>query len=169
MKKLLPSLALAALSSSIGFGSLCLAEEDYKTFNPDISFTSGVSTGLGKVNSREGIALIGNLGARILKDGFVPDIVNPVYVEVEFGPMFTQGESIWIYSTHLRWDFIKNSKWTFFGIGGLGGNFYSNSRFGSNFDLHPRFGVGTFWALDFFDLRAELSHEAVLAGVSFPF
>lgn len=141
--------------------------EDYKSVHPANRFTFGGSTGFGLVDTRGGFTLIGNLGAKIVPDGFIPDIVNPVFIEVEFGPNFVSGATFWMYSTHLRWDFVKDAKWTLFALGGFGGNFGSGLY--SRVALHPRFGVGAFYALDAFDLRFEFSHELITAGVSVPF
>lgn len=142
--------------------------EDYKSVHPENNFTFGASTGMGIVDTHAGFALIGNVAAKVVKDGFIPDIVNPVFLEVEFGPTFVSGATFWQYSTHLRWDFVKDAKWTLFALGGLGGNFGSN-RYGDRVALYPRFGVGAFYALDTMDLRFEFSHEMMTVGASVPF
>jgi hypothetical protein len=142
--------------------------EDYKSYHPANNFTLGGSAGLGLVDTHAGFTLIGNLATKVVKDGFVPDIVNPVFLEAEFGPTFVSGATFWMYSTHLRWDFVKDPKWTLFALGGIGGNFGSN-RYGDRVALHPRFGVGAFYALDTIDLRFEFSHELITIGASIPF
>lgn len=142
--------------------------EDYKTYKPANNFTLGFGGGLGVVDTRAGFSLIGNAAAKIVKDGFVPDIINPVFLEVEFGPDFVSGTTFWMYSTHLRWDFVKDAKWTLFAIGGFGGNIASN-KYADRVALHPRFGVGAFYALETMDLRFEFSHELVTVGVGLPF
>lgn len=144
------------------------AGEDYKSYNPDIQFTTGFQTGFGLVNTTGGLSILGNIATRILKDGFVPDIVNPVYLEAEFGPMFASGTTFWMYALQARWDFVRNKNWTYFAVGGLGGNFFDNST-GDHFAIHPRFGVGAFYVTDLFDYRFQVSHEAVTVGLSFPF
>lgn len=142
--------------------------EDYKSVHPTNTFTGGVSSGFGLVDTHGGFSLIGNLAAKVVKDGFIPEIVNPVFLEAEFGPVFVSSATFWMYSTHLRWDFVKDAKWTLFALGGLGGNFGSN-RYGDRVTLYPRFGVGAFYALETIDLRFEFSHEVITVGASIPF
>lgn len=142
--------------------------EDYKSTHPTNHFTGGVSGGFGLVDTHGGFSLVGNLAAKVVEDGFVPEIVNPVFLEIELGPTFVSGATFWMYSSHLRWDFVKDAKWTLFALGGFGGNFGSN-RYGDRVALHPRFGVGAFYAMDTVDLRFEFSHELITAGVSIPF
>lgn len=142
--------------------------EDYKSYHPSNQFTFGGSAGLGLVDTHAGFALIGNIATKVVRDGFVPDIVNPVFLEAEFGPTFVSGATFWMYSTHLRWDFVKDPKWTLFALGGVGGNFGSN-RYGDRVAIHPRFGVGAFYAMDVIDLRFEFSHELITIGASIPF
>jgi hypothetical protein len=142
--------------------------EDYKSFHPMNNFTFGGSAGMGLVDTHAGFTLIGNIAAKVVKDGFIPDIVNPVFLEAEFGPTFVSGATFWQYSTHLRWDFVKDAKWTLFALGGFGGNFGSN-KYGDRMALYPRFGVGAFYALDTIDLRFEFSHEMITVGASVPF
>jgi hypothetical protein len=142
--------------------------EDYKSVHPENDFTFGASGGMGLVDTHAGFALIGNIAAKVVKDGFIPDIVNPVFLEAELGPTFVSGATFWMYSTHLRWDFVKDTKWTLFALGGFGGNFGSN-RYGDRVALYPRFGVGAFYALDTIDLRFEFSHELITVGASLPF
>lgn len=153
---------------------LCLSQtvdahaEDYKSYEPSNNFTMGFGGGLGVVDTRAGFSLIGNVATKIVKNGFIPDIVNPVFLELAFGPNFVSGETFWMYSTHLRWDFVKDNKWTLFALGGFGGNIASN-KYADRVALHPRFGVGAFYALDSVDLRFEFSHELITFGVGLPF
>ncbi len=142
--------------------------EDYKSFNPNNNFTIGASTGFGLVDTHGGFTLIGNLATKVVRDGFLPEIVNPVFLEVQFGPTFVSNATFWMYSTHLRWDFVKDRNWTFFGLGGFGGNF-GNNRYGDRLAVHPRFGVGAFLSLDTVDFRFEFSHEIITVGLSLPF
>lgn len=142
--------------------------EPYKSFNPTNRFTAGLSSGFGLVDTHGGFSIVGNLGAKVVQDGFIPEIVNPVFLEAQFGPIFVSGATFWMYSTHLRWDFVKDAKWTLFALGGVGGNFGSN-RYGDRVALYPRFGVGAFYAMDTIDLRFEFSHEVITVGASVPF
>ncbi len=159
--------------SALFLSALCLIgtsawAEDYKGYNPTNDFTLGISSGMGIVDTHVGFSLIGNAAAKIVKDGFIPDIVNPVFLEVAFGPDFVSGATFWMYSTHLRWDFVKDSTWTWFALGGFGGNIVSG-KYGDRVAFHPRFGVGAFYALEMLDLRSEFSHELITVGVSLPF
>lgn len=155
--------------SLLGATQVLAAEaEDYKSYQPTNNFTLGFGGGLGVVDTRAGFSLIGNAAAKIVKDGFIPEIINPVFLEVEFGPNFVSGSTFWMYSTHLRWDFVKDAKWTLFALGGFGGNIASN-KYADRVALHPRFGVGAFYALEAVDLRFEFSHELITVGVGLPF
>jgi len=143
--------------------------EDYKSYTPPNNFTLGFGGGFGLVDTHGGFSVIGNAAAKIVKDGFIPEIVNPVFLEVAFGPTFVSGATFWQYSTHLRWDFVKNMDWTLFALGGFGGNIVDDPQYGDRTAFHPRFGVGAFYALEYFDLRFEFSHEMITLGASFPF
>lgn len=143
--------------------------EDYKSFNPNHTVTLGISGGLGLIDTTEGFTLIGSAGARLVPDGFIPDIVNPVFLELQFGPMFARGTTMWMYSTHLRWDFVKDSTWTLFALGGFGGNITDSAPFGNRVAFHPRFGVGSFYDIGSLVFRFDFSHEVITAGVSYPF
>jgi hypothetical protein len=145
------------------------AAEDYKTFNPNHTVTLGVAGGLGLIDTTEGFTLIGSAGVRLVPDGFIPDIVNPVFLELQFGPMFARGSTLWMYSTHLRWDFVKDNTWTLFALGGFGGNISDNVVLGDRVAFHPRFGIGAFYDIGVIVMRFDFSHELVTAGVSYPF
>lgn len=142
--------------------------DDYKSVHPENRFTFGASTGFGLVDTHGGLAVIGNIAAKMVPNGFIPDIVNPVFLEAQFGPTFVSNATFWQYSTHLRWDFVKDARWTFFALGGIGGNFGSN-RYGDRMAIYPRFGVGAFYAIETLDFRFDFSHEMITAGISLPF
>ncbi|MBC7387563.1 MAG: hypothetical protein H7301_15535 [Cryobacterium sp.] len=171
MKKILISL-LCVFAISSAFAApvkpTVATHEDYKSYQPNNNFTMGASGGFGLVDTHGGFSLIGNVATKIVKDGWVPDIVNPVFLEVEFGPIFTSGATFWEYSAHFRWDFVKDRNWTLFALGGFGGSIADN-KWGDRVAVHPRFGVGAFYSLDALDLRFEFSHELITAGISLPF
>ena len=78
----------------------------------------------------------------------------------------------WIFGSHLRWDFVKDEHWTFYALGGVGGNNLSvatvNVGSVSRTALFPRFGAGAIYGVhDKFSIRAELSHELTAVGVMF--
>lgn len=164
--KIISVLAFCFLSL-VGF-STANATELWKSHKPDYRYTFGFAGGMGLIDTRAGLSVIGNAGVQILPNGFIPDIVNPVSVETQFGPMLAGSETFWMYSTHLRWDFVMNSEWTFFAVGGLGGNFFNN-RYGDRVAIHPRFGAGAFYDVGYFLIRSEISHEWILTGLTYPF
>lgn len=165
-KTLLRSALVA--SFALTFAGASARAEDYKTYQPANNFTLGASTGFGLIDTHGGLSVVGNIAAKVVRDGFVPDIVNPVFLELQVGPVFVSGATFWLYSTHLRWDFVKDEKWTFFALGGFGGNGGDN-KYGDRFAFHPRFGVGAFYAMDVIDLRMDFSRELINFGVSLPF
>lgn len=152
------------------FTSLASADtsQAFRGEPPHSRGTWGLISGLGTVDSTLGLAVIGTAAKNILQKGFVPEINNQVFVEAELGPLLTGHGSALAYSGHLRWDFHMNQEWTFFGLGGLGG-LISGDQLGNKWQLFPRFGVGTFWRFKSeWALRAEISHELIVAGLSFP-
>jgi hypothetical protein len=161
--------AAPATTTTIPPTSTTSSGENWKSYHPANNFTLGASGGLGLVNTTAGFTFIGNAAAKIVKDGFVPDIVNPVFLEVMIGPLFVSGATFWMYSTHLRWDFVKDQYWTLFALGGFGGNIVDDPQYGDRTSFHPRFGVGAFYALDLLDIRMDFSHELITVGASFPF
>ncbi len=158
----------AVLASILGLSSGVAMAEDYKSYHPPNNFTLGASTGFGLIDTHGGLSVVGNIAAKVVRDGFVPDIVNPVFLELQVGPVFVSGATFWFYSTHLRWDFVKDEKWTFFALGGFAGNGGDN-KYGDRFAFHPRFGVGAFYAMDMLDLRFDFSREVINFGVVLPF
>jgi len=167
-KKTFPILAFLALTHSAFAADTVVESEDYKSYRPDNQFTVGVSGGFGLVDTAGGFTVIGNAATRIVKDGFIPEIVNPVFLEIEVGPLFTSGTTVWMYSTHVRWDFVKSSSWTWFALGGVGGN-VANEEFGDRVALHARFGMGAFYETPYVTWRGEFSHELITVGASWPF
>ena len=143
--------------------------EDWKG-TPDLGDMSfGGVTGLGIIDGTAGYSLIGSLSGKIISNGFIPSLTDSVSLEGMFGPFFMSNMTAWLYSAHLRWDFEKDSTWTFFAIGGVGGNFKSvNSN--AQFEMTPRFGVGAFWKLSSqVRLRGDIAHDLIAVGVNVPF
>ena len=112
--------------------------------------------------------------AYLIKDqGFLDDIDDRVWIEMELGPtFFSTGNSTQTglqYSTHLRWDFTYNEFWTVYALGGLSGFGLPESK-DSSFTIHPRFGAGVQYqtkaALAF---RGEVSAEFIGLGVALNF
>lgn len=141
--------------------------EDWKGPIEEPEVRVGVLMGLGILDSSGGATLLGTISRKIVTKGFAPEINNCVSIEGEAGPISVLGNGALAYSAHLRWDFQKNDEWTFYALGGVGGNI-TGAGLGNRFLLFPRFGVGAFWTLnEKFALRGELSHELTAIGVSF--
>jgi hypothetical protein len=188
--KWLPLLALtvfAALPANAAGTSAPVAKPDTYTSHESTKTTAGVgedwkgqpSTSQGSFSGllglsvlddyRPAFALIGAASKKIIDRGFVPDVNDSVSIEVEMGPAFALGGVAFVYSAHLRWDFIYNSDWTFYALGGLGGSVQGDT-FGNHFILLPRIGAGAIWSItEAIGIRAELSHELIVVGATFPF
>ena len=145
--------------------------EDWKWPLSSHEWTAAMLPGLGVINSSAGFTFQGALAKRVVRQGFAPDISNQVFIEVQGGPYVTSGASAFLFSTHLRWDFMLNDDWTFYALGGLGGN-ATSERLGNQFQLLPRFGVGAVLDLQKqtgmpIGLRGELSRELMSVGAQF--
>lgn len=113
-------------------------------------------------------------GAYLINDqGFISDLNNRLWVELEMGPTFfnvnASSHTGLQYNAQLRWDFTYNEYWTLYAVGGLGG-FSLPDVLGSSFTIHPRFGLGaeyqTKTALSF---RGEVAADFIGLGVAFNF
>lgn len=127
----------------------------------------GVSglTGVGVYGSKGGFTVTGGISRKILDRGFLSEINNQVHVEVQMGPLWVFSSHAWYYSTHLRWDFIQDSTWKFFGLAGVSGHVTSQALL-DRWTFIPRAGAGAFYKLiPGVYLRAELSHELTAIGV----
>lgn len=124
-------------------------------------------TGLGIVNATPGVALMGAAARKVIDRGFAPDLNDSVWAELEMGPVFAKGGAGLVYSAHLRWDFLMNSAWGFYGLGGFGGA-NTSQALGNKFEFYPRFAAGALWKIFAdFTLRAEVSHELTIVGAQF--
>ncbi len=140
--------------------------EEFKGAPPTEVLKLGVMGGLGIVDARGALGFAVAPSYKVVDHGFVEDINNQVFAEMTLGGDFFGGESAFLYSAHLRWDFVRNSKWTYFALGGLGGNAIGGED--GRWSLAPRFGIGGFYRLDSrMAIRAEISHEFTGVGVSF--
>jgi hypothetical protein len=161
--------AWLALGASVGLNaSFARAEEgqgaaeDWKGAPPTLKGDFGALVGLGWAGNDGRFAILGSAAWKVLEDGFIQDINDQVYIETELGVGFGSTSTRFIYSVHGRWDFVKNAEWTPFAIGGLSGGV------DGSFNLSPRFGIGAFWNVSpQWTLRGEVSHDLVVAGVSF--
>jgi hypothetical protein len=157
----------SAYSQEVVTASPASSDDYYKSYHDEKS-VFGVSAGMGLIDTRIGFVIIPNISHRIVTEGFIPDIVNPVFLEFMFGPFLAEGTTSWIYSGHLRWDFVKNAKWTWFALGGLGGNLMKNSL-ADRLAIHPRFGIGFMREYETFIVRGDFSHEQITFGFAYPF
>lgn len=139
--------------------------EAWKGTPPTNMWTGGALLGVGLFDGSAGPTFLGQLAYKINDHGFSPDINNQVFIESNLGVLILTGTSPFLYSVHLRWDFIYDPDLTFFAVGGLAGSVATGS-----FRLYPRFGVGVFKTLTgSIALRGEISHEWLAGGVSFSF
>lgn len=143
--------------------------ESWKGSSRENEFTAGVSTGYGIAENLGGITIRGNVAKKIINRGFVPDINNQVFFELDLGPVVRDGADPFLYSVHLRWDFQYDEQWTFFALGGLAGDYVSDGGF-TSVGVYPRVGLGTFLAInDIVAFRADVSHELITVGAAFRF
>lgn len=143
--------------------------DPWKGNPPQQVFQFSAMTGLGLIDTTPGWAWVGAAAVMLTPEGFVPDINDPVYFEGQFGPHFYAGEASWLYSAHLRWDFVRDSDWTLYALGGFGGNI-TGEELGDRAAFFPRFGLGAFRSItEGVKLRAELSHELTALGITFAF
>jgi hypothetical protein len=141
---------------------------DFKGNSEPSEFSIGAMPGAGILDNHVGFAILGTASKKIVHRGFVPDINDSVSIEVEMGPLFVSGSAAFQYSGHLRWDFEKDTWWTLYALGGLGGDI-TGASLGDRFELYPRFAMGAMWKIgQNFALRGELSHEFIGIGILFP-
>ncbi len=161
LARLVPALLLAlSLSAPAAF-----AEAEAWKGEPDNHDVSiGALTGLGIRDGEAGFTLLGTLGFKVVRKGFVPDINNSVSGELQFGPARAYGRTYMNYSAHLRWDFQKDANFILYALGGVGG--YTGQ---GSFTMFPRVGLGIMYDMaKTFLWRAEISHELIGVGVVFP-
>ena len=155
-----------------GMGGMAFAQKAFKGEAPPQNFHLGAMAGIGVIDSRVGASFQGTAAVKVMNRGFVDDINNQLFVEAAFGPLLLTGSTVFQYSFHLRWDFIKDMDWSFYALGGFGGMISGTDysplppapgRSVSYF--YPRFGVGAMWGLfELVSLRVELSHEFIGLG-----
>lgn len=160
------SLILATLLASPSHAQTETTGEDFKGAPPTIEVDFGALAGLAWFGGEGGFAMIGTIAKKIVNRGFAPDINNQVFIEAQAGPVLMSGANPFFFSTHLRWDFIRNDVWTPYALGGISG-FFGGGR-SPDWPVKPRFGAGTFWNLSpAVTLRGEVSAELLVAGLSF--
>lgn len=146
-----------------------VSTEDWKGKSPTNELEVGGLTGLGIFGNQAGYSVLGTIAKPITRRGFVSDVNDSVSIEGAAGAIFVAGTGAFMYGAHLRWDFQKDSTWTFYALGGVGGFIAPSSISTTQFLLFPRFGAGVLahvW--DNFAIRGEISHELIGVGVVFP-
>src|SRR5690349_16359031 len=117
-----PAVPAKSAASNVDLGP---EPEPWKGKPYDFKFNLSVMAGAGIIGSQVGFGLNGLVAFKIDHDGFLDDINDQVFLELSGGPVFMQGSTLGAWSAHLRWDFHKNETWSFYAIGGFGGNFGS--------------------------------------------
>lgn len=167
MKKLWIALLLTLAFSQSSFA------ENWKGHTDTSPIELGTMGGMSLYGSKASWSWLGTAAVLIQPDGWIEDIDERVWAEIQLGPTFFSlnglNQAGMQYSAHLRWDFTYDQDWTFYALGGLGG-YYLPSMLGGTMTVHPRFAGGaefqTKLAMVF---RMELSHEFIGAGVAFNF
>ena len=166
LKFALPSVAFLVSQSTVVFAQTEVVEA-WKGADPTRDFVFSTMGGLGVINNSAGFGFVGAVSKKIVNHGFVPDISNQVFIEVEAGPVFTGSANPFWFSTHLRWDFHKDSLWSLFALGGATGQVVGTGAGTSQFNLFLRTGIGAFYHFnEQVSLRAEFSHEFTGLGVT---
>lgn len=146
-----------------------ISTDPWKGEIPSNQYTGGFMGGLGLIDPKIGFIWSFNIARKIVDKGFVPDIANCAFVELQAGPDFVAGHTAFVYSAHVRWDFIYDLDWTYYALGGLGGNI-TGAELGDRAMLFPRIALGAMRRLDHrMHLRGEISHEMMTIGLGFNF
>jgi opacity protein-like surface antigen len=157
------------LSSSLYAAPAPSANEQWHGKLSDHDFDVGALGGVGAFRGTGGFGLLGTAAKEVIPRGFVPDIDDAVFFEVEAGPYFIQGGTDFHFSAHLRWDFAMDQEWTFYALGGVAGDITGNSLSNAA-DIYLHFGAGAQWKVSSIVwLRGEVSREFLGVGVLFPF
>jgi len=163
------SIAISLLISTSSF-----AGENWKGHTETSPVEIGAITGLSLYGTQTAWAFLVTGAYLIQPKGWLTDIDNRVWLEMEAGPAFFPSSDGFIgtpfeYSAHLRWDFTYNEFWTFYGLGGISGYSFRNFQ-GNTFSAHPRFGVGAeYQTKSPLMFRGELSAEFMGVGIALNF
>lgn len=140
--------------------------EDWKVPEDNHYYNVGVLSGLGMIDNRVGLSVLGTAAMKLLPQGVIPNISNSIWMEVEIGPVFLSNATALAFAADARWDFVKDHFWTLFAVGGVGGNVLTlnNDR---RYELVPRFGVGAFYKISpLVQLRGEIAHDIIGVGLN---
>jgi len=156
------------------FSTSSYAAENWKGHTETSPVEVGIVTGLSLFGTQTAWGSLVTGAYLIQPKGWLDDIDNRVWVEMEAGPAFFTAPAgstgtAFQYSTHLRWDFTYNEYWTAYALGGLSG--YSLPAYlGKTFSIHPRFGVGVEYQTKTpLMFRGEVSAEFMGVGIALNF
>jgi len=144
--------------------------EDWKGPSKESRVQVGGMGGLGIIDTTPAIQITGFAAFRVVKRGFVEDINDAVWAELQVGPAITANGTGLAFMPGLRWDFHKDEAWSLYALGGVGGNYFTFGGPANRVAIFPRFAVGGFFHINWMTyLRAEISHEFIGlgGGVSF--
>lgn len=170
MKKLIIIASILCSISSI-FLTPTNAAENWKGHTEVSDYELGVLTGLSSYGVSNAWGFLVNGAYLIQPNGWVDDVDERIWVEVEAGPAFFSSNlgTAFQYSAHMRWDFTMNEYWTFYGLGGLSGYFLPTNM-GGVFSMHPRFGTGVeYQTKSPLMFRGEVSAEFIGVGIALNF
>lgn len=145
--------------------------DPWKGALPRGDWSISAMTGLGLTHPGTGWAFALAGSRRVLRTTPLTEFANDLHVELQAGPVLLFGSTLGIQvplviSALLRWDFHYSDQWTFSALGGLGMS-WANLAGLNLWNFYPRFAVAAFFRLSgAFGLRAEVSHEQIMAGVS---
>lgn len=164
-------ISLVSISFSISHSSY--AAENWKGKTESPPFEVGGMLGMNLFGDDINWSVLGTGAYLIVPEGWVDDIDERIWAELELGPSFFSAGGLkktgLQYSGHIRWDFTFNQEWTFYALGGLGG-YYLPENFGSHLTVAPRFGMGAQYQSKLpMMFRGEFSHEFIGVGLSFNF
>lgn len=167
MKVLLKHLVLFFVFTLICTNAL--AAELWKGPARENNFQIGGVLGLGLSGRESSSNLLFSGSTVIAQDGFIDDINERAWLDLEVGPnFFTQGTGF-VLNALFRMDFIMNDSWTFFGAGGLGSTTLPKGVLGSDTTLtvYPHIVQGAFYRLtETVSLKMQVSHAITAFGVS---
>lgn len=142
------------------------SQEEWKGPRRDPLVGFGVQWGMGIFDDSVGFIVLPHFSRMIFPKGFIEDISNEVFAELQAGPLFVKSETVFAYSLHMRWDFNRNNIWTYYALGGLGGMIVPD-ELGDSWRHYVRLGVGALWRpVHAFDVRFEASHEWITVGMN---
>lgn len=143
--------------------------EKWKADRDPDGYQLSALAGIGRVGTKTGFALMGGGAFNLVREGWLDDVSDSIYLEFQVGPYVYSGNSQLMTSAHLKWDFRFDEAWTFYGIGGLGAT-YTDEQFEKGLDIYPRVGLGAMRHLsEDVSIRAEVSHELMGLGMSYHF